>query len=314
MTRATVISAGAYAALTEALTYIYWRKKDLRTYLRRTLPGNPEVLDNLDWENPERYKFYIARDIVERLQSRPDWYHQATIDLMLDVADFPTFAHLNQYEDAELKIAKAKQAVDTLKEWVKPYERVKAERVAAQERRERQRREDAEREKRQRDSDELRQRFAALHRQSDDPWKRGKDFEYFLADLFERSDLDPVRPFKLQGEQIDGAFTFDGTEYLVEARWTQEPMQPKDVRDFQGKVQEKLDNTLGLFISMRGFTESAKSIHLGVRRNVLMADGAHLSAVLEGRIDLLAMLLRLRRHAATTGEVYLPIWEALAEG
>jgi hypothetical protein len=40
-------------------------------------------------------------------------------------------------------------------------------------------------------------------------------------------------------------------------------------------------------------------------------DGAHLMAVLEERIDLTSLLVRMRRHAAHTGEIYLPIHEIL---
>lgn len=227
LTRATVISAGAYGALTEALTHIYWRKNDLKTYLRRTLPNNPELLDNLDRENRERYKFYIVRDFVERLQRHPGRYHAETIDLMLDVASFASFEHLRAFEDADKKVADAERTVGALRDWVKPYERVQADRDAANQRRERQRRDDELRRARQRAADDLRRRFHALHRAEVTPQQRGLDFEDFLASLFERSDLDPVRPFKLAGEQIDGAFTFDGTEYLAEARWTKDRMEPK---------------------------------------------------------------------------------------
>jgi hypothetical protein len=36
-------------------------------------------------------------------------------------------------------------------------------------------------------------------------------------------------------------------------------------------------------------------------------DGADLMAVLEERIDFVTLLLRKNRHAAQTGEIYLPI-------
>ena len=52
--------------------------------------------------------------------------------------------------------------------------------------------------------------------------QRGFDFEKFLKDLFLLYELDPKGSFKNYGEQIDGAFTFDGTDYLLEAKWKQQ--------------------------------------------------------------------------------------------
>lgn len=44
---------------------------------------------------------------------------------------------------------------------------------------------------------------------------------------------------------------------------------------------------------------------------MLLMDGADLMAVLEGRIDFVTLLIRKRRHAAQTGNVYLRINEIL---
>jgi hypothetical protein len=40
-------------------------------------------------------------------------------------------------------------------------------------------------------------------------------------------------------------------------------------------------------------------------------DGADLMAVLEERMDFVTLLLRKKRHAAQTGEIYLPIHRVL---
>jgi hypothetical protein len=45
---------------------------------------------------------------------------------------------------------------------------------------------------------------------------------------------------------------------------------------------------------------------------MILMDGSDLMAVLEGRVDLQQLLLRKRRHAAQTGEIYLPITAILA--
>ncbi|EKR36674.1 hypothetical protein LEP1GSC096_1987 [Leptospira interrogans serovar Hebdomadis str. R499] len=54
---------------------------------------------------------------------------------------------------------------------------------------------------------------------SKSPQERGFAFEKFLNDLFEYYELDAKHSFKIVGEQIDGAFTFDNMDYLIEAKW-----------------------------------------------------------------------------------------------
>jgi hypothetical protein len=61
----------------------------------------------------------------------------------------------------------------------------------------------------------------------------------------------------------------------------------------------KLDNTLGLFLSINGFSEDGAKAHSSGRRVMLLMDGSDLMAVLEGRIDLIQLLLRKRREVAT---------------
>jgi hypothetical protein len=44
---------------------------------------------------------------------------------------------------------------------------------------------------------------------------------------------------------------------------------------------------------------------------MILMDGSDLMAVLEARIDLIQLLLRKRRHASQTGNIYLRIHELL---
>jgi len=44
---------------------------------------------------------------------------------------------------------------------------------------------------------------------------------------------------------------------------------------------------------------------------MILVDGSDIMAVLEGRIDLLQLMLRKRRHASQTGNIYLRIHEIL---
>ncbi len=146
---------------------------------------------------------------------------------------------------------------------------------------------------------------------SQEPQQRGYRLEKIIRGLFELFDLDPRASFKIIGEQIDGAFTFEATDYLFEGKWQQEPIGAADLDVLAGKLSRKLDNTLGLFLSVNGFSDDGVKAHSSGRRLMLLMDGSDLMAVLEGRIDLIQLLLRKRREASQTGNIYLRIHEIL---
>ena len=135
--------------------------------------------------------------------------------------------------------------------------------------------------------------------------------EKVIKGLFDLFDLDPKASFKIVGEQIDGAFSFEGTDYLLEAKWQNAPVSASELDGLSGKLSRKLENTLGLFLSVNGFSKDAITTHASGRRLVILMDGSDLMAVLEGRIDLVQILLRKRRYAAETGNIYLRIHEIL---
>lgn len=106
--------------------------------------------------------------------------------------------------------------------------------------------------------------------------------------------------------------TFNTVASLTQgAKWQQQLVSADDLDSFAGKLGRKLDNTLGLFISVNGFSEDGVKARSSGRRLMILMDGSDLMAVLEGRIDLVQLLLRKRRKAAETGNIYLKIHEII---
>ena len=130
-----------------------------------------------------------------------------------------------------------------------------------------------------------------------------------MYDIFELFDLDPKASFRNTGEQIDGAFSLEGTEYIFEARWQQDPVNAGALDAFASKVRRKLENTLGVFLSINGFSPEGVSAHCSGGAVIILMDGTDLMAVFEERIDLVSLLLRKKRHAAQTGNIYLRFQE-----
>ncbi len=117
--------------------------------------------------------------------------------------------------------------------------------------------------------------------------------------------MDPKGSFKIIGEQIDGAFSFNYEEYLLEVKWRNKPTPLAVLDSFSGKIGRKFENTLGLFISISGFSEEAiEQFKNSSDKRVLLMDCEDLIAVLDGRITISNLVIRKRCEAAQTGNIY----------
>lgn len=301
------VAPAAIVALKEALALVYWYKSDLRSFLMTAIQ-DPNLLARLDWED---YKRNIVRTLID-FMARDQRQHQGDLlRLMMEVARMEDFSHLARLDDGKEKVDRAREAVVALRTLVAPHEQLLRDQERAQEAR-RIAYEASLRKK------EVKEKLEALCGDFyelislEDRQGRGYRLERILRELFILFDLDPKASFRIHGEQIDGAFTFENTDYLLEARWQQDLVPMKDLDAFEGKISRKLENTLGLFLAVNGFVDSAVEAHSTVRPVMILMDGSDLMAVLEGRIDLLELLLRKRRHAAETGRIFLPIHQVLA--
>lgn len=244
------LSPAAVVALKDALTHIYWYKKGLRTFLSSCLKNN-QILSKYDWENETKRD--IASNLVDEMLKHRTAYLSDITNICYEASNLQDFSHLQHLEDAKIKIQQAKDSVARLKKLVEPHKDKKLEEEKIEERK----KTSAETNKRtqasQQKLEEIKNNYSALFT-SDDHQARGFKLEKILRDLFELYDLDPKASFKITGEQIDGAFSLNHTEYLFEAKWQKKPSDNSDLLIFAGKVGTKLENTLGLFLSIDGFS------------------------------------------------------------
>ncbi|MFL6136200.1 MAG: restriction endonuclease [Frankiaceae bacterium] len=290
----------------EALTLAFWYKSDLRPFLVSCL-SNKQLIAQLDWDN---YKRVVVGQLVDVLSSEQHLYFDDLLNLLLATADIADPAHLRRLDDGEKKYADALAALRALRQQVEPYRKLReVEEQAAKRRQEQRARAEMQRSMTEK-LDQLRATFYGLV--SEPPQQRGYSLEKLLNELFALFDIDAKAPFRIVGEQIDGAFTLEGTEFLLEAKWQAGKTGVADLDSFAGKIGRKLDNTLGLFVSMNGYQDSAIDVHSRGRPVMILMDGADLSAVLEGRIALPELLVRKRQHAAHTGEVFLSAYRVLS--
>lgn len=160
---------------------------------------------------------------------------------------------------------------------------------------------------------ELRDRFIKLSEL--EPQAREYAFERFLQEFFLACDLEPRRPFKLVGEQIDGSFQIGPHTYLVEAKWQNDETGQADLLVFHGKVGGKAKWSRGLFISYNGFTQDGlEAFSKGRPTSILGMTGQDIFFVLDGTMTLIEAIDKKARRAAETGEFFVSVYEMSREG
>ena len=103
--------------------------------------------------------------------------------------------------------------------------------------------------------------------------------------------------------------------YLIEAKWQAAPVNAADLRDLDGAVGSSLDNTLGLFISLNGFSEEGLRQYVtGNRPRIFCMDGADLAAVLEQKIELPDLMQRKKDLAVQKQQIFVRVNEIFGGG
>lgn len=292
-------------ALKDALKHAYWYKDDLRAFfLACDVPH--KVITRQAWHDPQQYKIRIISAVVEELLISGDPGLGALRRMAKRLIELPNLDHLRRLEDGTKKVATARKAIDYLTTIAGTYDASLKRDNATPKRAEPEKAVNARR--LSEELSKLHEQFMALVATSD-PNKRGYLFEKFLYELFVLHDLNPRGAFKITGEQIDGAFEFDNTQFLLEAKWEKNPLPAEPIDVFCRKIERKLDNTLGLFVSLNGFSDDALQAIRGNRPSAILMDGQDLAVVLQGIHDFRELLKQKIRHAAHTGDPFLRAME-----
>lgn len=126
---ASRVSPVAVDALKDALAAAFWFKDDLHSFLASAVEDT-SLLAGIDWKGS--YKRVSINEFVDRLATDQVRSRDSLISLMVEVARMEYFPRLAHAEDRDMKIREAKQAVERLRRYVKPYEEQLRERVEAE--------------------------------------------------------------------------------------------------------------------------------------------------------------------------------------
>lgn len=294
------ISSQALIALKDALSKVYWKKTELKQFIELTI-DNSSIVSTINWKDNQKAE--SVSELIDRMVARKDIYLTDLLKLLKETSNFNDFSHLKYWDESGELTKRAVEAVLKLRNQTTGYFDALEDLARGEENR----LNNLEKLKKTIDFskklEELKMKFFEIAMEQS-PQKRGYDFEKILNELFNLFELKAKGPFKTLGEQIDGSFTFESQDFILEAKWQKQLVNAADLYVFGGKILSKLKNTLGLFISLDGFSKDCTETGSQVLKSMILMDGQDLMLVLEGRISLGELIFQKRRHASDTGEIY----------
>jgi len=287
----------------DALLKSFWRKNSLLIFLRRHKISEGFLAS---WQETETKRAFISR-LLPKLEAHAKG-SQILKQMAASLADQGKFPDLEGWEDTAQKVKAANDAVEALRAYLALHKQ-KADEVKA--------REEIKKEARDRLHDSIvkRQTLEGLSDRLKELSKQigtqaaGYEFQNWFYDLVAFFEMTNRRPYVSNGRQIDGSLDVEGTTYLTELKFTKEQAGAPDVDTFLAKVNDKADNTMGIMVSMSGYSSTAISQASGRKTPLLLMDYSHIYLVLGGTWSLPEVISRLRRHASQTAAAFLPASE-----
>jgi len=134
------------------------------------------------------------------------------------------------------------------------------------------------------------------------PQSRGQRLNHFVAELLQCWSIKAKSNIRGSGE-IDVGFEMNGRRFILEAKWENRPIGTEPIAKLQKRLRQRLGGTLGLFLSMSGFSpEAVEDLKVGEQLMVLLLSREHLQAMLSGFIPPQELINRLITKAAFYGE------------
>ena len=92
---------------------------------------------------------------------------------------------------------------------------------------------------------------------------------------------------------------------MTELKFTKDQADAPSIDTYLAKVNDKADNTMGIMVSMSGFSSTAVQQASGRKTPIILMDFGHVYLVLGGTWTLPELVARVRRHASQTGQAFL---------
>lgn len=144
------------------------------------------------------------------------------------------------------------------------------------------------------------------------PQQRGQRFNQFIADVLGYWGITAKANIGTGYGEIDVAFKFEGTQFIVEAKWEKERIDFGPMSKLKARLEQRPEGTTGILLSMSGFTSEVIKQLGGTQLAILFLDLKHFEAMLSGFIPPEEMLSVLKEKAQIYGERYVPLDDVLS--
>lgn len=294
------INAPLVGLVYEALLKSFWRKQALKTFLLNS--GISQVILS-SWSDESKREFL---DRLFNALSKHSQKKQIILRITDNLIGQKTFPDLRGWEDEELKIQQAHKAVSDLKKYVDIKLTEKLDQLDKQRTRENINKINEQIRKFETDREALQAHLFQINNDLGSQ-KGGYDFETWFYKMLDYAEITNRRPYKIDGRQIDGSLTLDGTTYLVELKFTKNQTGSEDIDSFKAKVDKMADNTMGIFVSMSGYSSQAIKEASVRKTTMILLEASHLLLFLQGVLSFDDILRRCRRHVSQTAEALLTV-------
>lgn len=281
----------------DCILSVMWAKDDIYSFFKNyCTQSDLKVLDN--------YKEQLTRvamvdRVFDHLSSRTDGGLGAFRAMLKSLTEW---SHFDPYYFDKLKKLNRDEATRKINH-LRQLQEIRDARIKA----DRERQEELKRtqQEAQKNIVELKKNFLDLHSGKMPIQQRGYELEKILLELGRLSQLEVTEPFRVIGEQIDGAVKYDGEHYLIEAKWQDQAASNEPVYQFVGKVEGKMYGR-GIFVSIHGFSDHVvRSILIGKAIKTIFIDGEDLVYVLEENLSFSQLVDVKVKAAQTRGEIYV---------
>ena len=289
----------------DACLKAFWRKRALRTFLKQHHISDATLATWHDDESKREFLYRLFDHYLLEMDNNKG--HQIILEMARSLAEMTDFPDLEGWEDSREKLEAAREAVARLKTQVDKLNRQVRDAKEAERLRQAARDEQSKAIASRHSLETLAQQLNDLV-PSQGTQEGGYAFEKWFYELANYFELTARPPYKTDGRQIDGSLTLDGTTFLIETKFTKDQTGAPDIDTFMTKIKRKADNTMGIFLSMSGFSSTAISEASCDRTPMLMMDFSHIyNLILAGTMSLPDVIRRIKRHASQTGQAFLAV-------
>lgn len=287
----------------DACLKAFWRKPALHTFLKQHHISDGKLAS---WNEGETKRVFLRRLYEDLIAIKDNNGHGVILKMARSLAEMKHFPDLEGWEDSEQKLVTARDAVARLKSQVESLNRGIRDALQT-ELRKRQAREQLEQTLASQQTLKLIEVSLNALVAKQGTQVGGYEFEKWFYNLVNFFELIGRPPYITGGRQIDGSIHLDGTDFLIETKFTKDITGAPDIDTFMNKITRKADNTMGICVSMAGFSSVAITTASCDRTPMLLMDYSHVySLILPGIMTLPDVIRRIKRHASQTGESLLP--------